>query len=50
VKEGPHPKNSCMPIPINPGFILKQSRLLEEFKDRNDIKANTVLAIVWRID
>lgn len=25
----------------HPGLMLKQSRLLEEFKDRNDKKSNT---------
>lgn len=49
VKEGPHFKNSHMSILSNSVFILKQNRLVEEFKDEDDIKSDMVLAVVWRI-
>lgn len=49
VKEEPYLKNLYMPLPSNPAFSLKQNRLIE-FKDKNYIKPNIVLAVVWRID
>ena len=40
-----------MPILGNPGFILKQGRPLEEFKDRNDkIKSSSCHSMKNRLE